>query len=270
MSISVLSSGPITVYDYRCEAAVGSKPFPEEHRSMSVSYVTSGSFGYLARGKFYELVAGSILIGREGDEFVCTHDHVDGDVCLSFHLSPELAEEIAGCEFWRVGALPPLSELCVYGELARAAAQGQTAVGLDEAALLLTARAAATVSTTKPQSRVSSQDRKRAVQAAEWIDVHSGQDVDLAAAARVAAVSPFHFLRTFTRVLGITPHQYLVRSRLRRAAHLLATSHAAVTDVALESGFGDLSNFTRAFGRAAGRSPSTFRNFCKAGYTSAR
>lgn len=270
MSVSVLSSGPVTTYDYRCEAALGSKPFPEEHRAMSVSYVCSGSFGYQARGKSHELVAGSVLIGYEGDEFVCTHDHVRGDVCLSFHLSPDIAEEIAGRDFWRTGALPPLSDLSVYGELARAAAQGRTAIGLDEAALLLAQRAAGAVSRTKTQSRLSAQDRKRAVKAAEWMDAHSAQEIDLTIAARSAALSPFYFLRTFTRVLGVTPHQYVVRSRLRRAAHLLATSQAAVTDVALECGFGDLSNFTRAFGRAAGRSPARFRNFCKAGYGRAR
>lgn len=270
MSVSVLSSGPITAYDYRCEAPVGAKPYAEEHRAMSVSYVCSGSFGYRARGKSYELVAGSTLVGCEGDEFVCTHDHVGGDVCLSFHLSPEIAEEIAGRERWRAAALPPLSEVAVYGELARAAAQGRTTVGLDEAALLLAHRAVRAAAETKAQPAVSAQDRKRAVQAAEWMDANSGHDIDLAAAARIATLSPFYFLRAFTRVLGITPHQYLVRSRLRRAAHLLATSRAAVTDVALECGFGDLSNFTRAFGRAAGRSPAAFRNFCKAGNTHAR
>ena len=42
--------------------------------------------------------------------------------------------------------------------------------------------------------------------------------------AAAAGLSPFHFLRHFTGVLGVTPHQYLVRARLRRAAKLLATT----------------------------------------------
>jgi AraC-like DNA-binding protein len=57
----------------------------------------------------------------------------------------------------------------------------------------------------------------------------------------------------------VTPHQYLVRSRLRRAARLLTDDDKPVTDVAYDVGFGDLSNFVRTFHRAAGVSPLKFR-----------
>jgi len=60
-------------------------------------------------------------------------------------------------------------------------------------------------------------------------------------------------------VLGVTPHQYLVRSRLRHAARLLAEDNRDVTDIAYDVGFGDLSNFVRTFHRAAGVSPLKFR-----------
>ena len=263
MPASLLKRGLVTAYDYRCDAALGSKPFPEQHRSMSVSYVCSGSFGYRARGKSYELVPGSLLIGYDAEEFTCTHDHSHGDVCLSFHVTSEIAEEIADGRFWRIGVLPPLAELMVYGELTRATAEGRTDLALDEAALLLAARAARAISSAAPTD-VTARDRKRAVQAAEWIAERCAQEVDLSSAARSVGLSPFYFLRIFKDVLGVTPHQYLGRSRLRRAAHLLATSQASVTDVALECGFADLANFTRAFTRAAGRPPRAFRNFCKA------
>ena len=65
-------------------------------------------------------------------------------------------------------------------------------------------------------------DRRRAVETALWIDAHSHQQIDLEQAAGQAGISPFHFLRLFSGVLGVTPHQYLVRSRLRHAARLLA------------------------------------------------
>jgi AraC-like DNA-binding protein len=60
-------------------------------------------------------------------------------------------------------------------------------------------------------------------------------------------------------VLGVTPHQYLVRSRLRRAARLLADEERRISDIALDAGFGDLSNFVRTFRRAAGVTPSAWR-----------
>jgi AraC-like DNA-binding protein len=102
-------------------------------------------------------------------------------------------------------------------------------------------------------------DRRRAVETARWIDDNSHLQVGLDEAAREAGLSAFHFLRLFSNALGVTPHQYLVRSRLRAAARLLADEDRAVTDVAYEAGFGDLSNFVRTFHRAAGVSPGHFR-----------
>jgi AraC-like DNA-binding protein len=97
------------------------------------------------------------------------------------------------------------------------------------------------------------------VETALWIDAHSHLEIDLEQAAATAEISPFHFLRLFANVLGVTPHQYLLRSRLRHAAQLLADDDRAVTDVAYDVGFGDLSNFVRTFHRAAGVSPRKFR-----------
>ena len=106
---------------------------------------------------------------------------------------------------------------------------------------------------------VKTRDRRRAVETATWIEANSHRPIDLDAAARQAGLSPFHFLRLFSRVLGVTPHQYLVRSRLRHAASLLTGEDITVTDIAYDVGFGDLSNFVRTFHRAAGVSPGVFR-----------
>ena len=76
-------------------------------------------------------------------------------------------------------------------------------------------------------------------------------------------MSPYHFLRLFAGVLGVTPHQYLVRARLRRAARFLADDERSITDIAYDVGFGDLSNFVRTFHRAAGLSPRAFRRAAK-------
>nr|WP_233561146.1 AraC family transcriptional regulator [Sorangium cellulosum] len=105
----------------------------------------------------------------------------------------------------------------------------------------------------------AARDRRRAVEAALWVDAHAHEPLDLERAAREAGLSAFHFLRLFARVLGVTPHQYLVRARLRRAARLLADGALSITDIALDVGFGDLSNFVRTFHRAAGVSPRGFR-----------
>ena len=105
----------------------------------------------------------------------------------------------------------------------------------------------------------AARDRRRAIAAALWIEAYADRPLDLDQLARQAGLSPFHFLRLFAAVVGATPHQYLVRARLRRAATLLAEGDQPVTDIALDVGFGDLSNFVRTFHRAAGLSPRRFR-----------
>ena len=99
----------------------------------------------------------------------------------------------------------------------------------------------------------------RAVETALWIDAHSHRQINLEDAAAQAGISPFHFLRLFSDVLGVTPHQYLLRSRLRHAARRLADDDSPITDIAYDVGFADLSNFVRTFHRAAGASPLKFR-----------
>ena len=127
--------------DFRCTAGPGDKPFAEQHCHHSISYVRKGSFGLHCRGKFSELVAGSVLIGHPGDEYTCTHEHVCGDECLSFFLTPELVEAIGDSGApWRIGSAPPLPELVVLGELAQAAADGSSDIGLDEIGQVLASR----------------------------------------------------------------------------------------------------------------------------------
>ena len=262
---TILEREALSVIDFRCEAGPADRPAVERHGSYSLSYVRKGSFGYRVRGEAFELVAGSVLIGHRGDEYVCTHDHVCGDECLSIQLSPALAEAVGRrAGLWRTGCLPPLAELGVLGELAQAAAEGRSDIGLEEAALLFVTRLFEIVTGEKRAAPpLRTRERRRAVEAALRIDAACEQPIDLSRAAREAGLSPFHFLRLFAQVLGVTPHQYLVRSRLRRAARLLADDQRPITDVAFDVGFGDLSNFVRTFHRAAGVSPRGFRKAAK-------
>ena len=253
----------MSVYDYRCDAGPADKPFVEVHRLHSLSYVRRGSFGCRTLGASHELVAGAVLVGRPGQEYMATHEHHGcGDECLSVKLSAELAELLGGNAVWDIARVPPLPELMVLGELAQAAADGRSDVGADEAGMLFAGKFAEVASrrnSTASASKVSASDRRRAVEAALWLEAHSSEPLDLDVTARQAGLSAFHFLRLFARVLGVTPHQYLLRSRLRRAARLLADGASSITGVALDVGFADLSNFVRTFRRAAGVSPREFR-----------
>jgi AraC family transcriptional regulator len=269
VATSVFSTPAISVIDYRCEAGPEDAPFAEVHNSFSIAYVRKGAFGCRARGRSFELVAGSILVGHPGDEYICTHEHQGGDECLSFHLSPTSVEDIGyRPEIWRSVCVPPLPELMVLGELSQAAAEGSSEIGLDELGMLLAARFVAIVSGRQPTPvEVRACDRRRMVEAALWLDANAYLPIDLDSAAAEFRLSPFHFLRLFAKVLGVTPHQYLIRSRLRRAARLLAGDPRPITEIALDVGFADLSNFVRTFHRAGGVSPRSFRQAARGNHS---
>jgi AraC family transcriptional regulator len=251
--------------DYRCDAGPHDAPYTEVHRRFSIAYVRRGSFGYRYRGETHELVAGSLLVGHVADEFVCTHEHhCGGDECLAFQCTDEVVEALGSrtqrAKLWRKGGIPPLPSLVVLGELAQAAAEGRSDVALDEAGLLFVHRFAEVVGDRDVDPAiVRPRDRRRAVEAALRIDATLHESIDLDSAANDAGLSSFHFLRVFSSVLGVTPHQYLIRSRLRRAARLLADDARSISDIAFDVGFGDLSNFVRTFRRASGVSPRRFR-----------
>lgn len=98
----------------------------------------------------------------------------------------------------------------------------------------------------------------RAVQS--YVEEHLEQPIALAELAAAAGLSSFHFLRAFKESLGVTPGQYVLDQRMERARSLLKTSNLSIAEIGVRVGFDYSSHFTRAFGRAVGTTPSTFRN----------
>lgn len=98
--------------------------------------------------------------------------------------------------------------------------------------------------------------------------VHRGRNVmegslaeplSLTDVARQAALSPYHFHRSFTRLFEETPHSYLTRRRLEHAAGLLKTTRMPITEICLACGFQSLGSFSSLFRKQLGTSPREFR-----------
>jgi AraC-like DNA-binding protein len=97
------------------------------------------------------------------------------------------------------------------------------------------------------------------LRARDLADTRYGEPLDLATLAREANVSSRHFSRSFRRIFGETPYQYLLSRRMERARHLLRTTDMTVAEVCLEVGFTSVGSFTTTFKRQVGVSPTTFR-----------
>jgi AraC-like DNA-binding protein len=91
------------------------------------------------------------------------------------------------------------------------------------------------------------------------IDRDYATELDVAAMARIAHISPSHLIRTFRAVFGETPHRYLQRRRVERAMFLLRSTEDDVTDVCMRVGFTSLGTFSRTFREVVGESPSSYR-----------
>jgi AraC-like DNA-binding protein len=91
------------------------------------------------------------------------------------------------------------------------------------------------------------------------MDQAYGEPLDLAAMAREAGCSRFHFLRSFQAAYGETPGRYLTRRRVERAAELLRSVNLTVTEVCLFVGFSSLGSFSTRFKEIMGMSPSAYR-----------
>lgn len=248
-----------SVKDVLCTSGPDDRPFEEQHATLSVSIVAAGTFQYRAAKHAELLSPGSLLLGQAGRSFECAHEHGSGDRCIAFFFAPEWFERVTGsAPRFRGHRIPPLRASAPLVARACAALEGASA-SWEELAVSVAARAAALANGTEPQP-LPPNAVARVARAVRIIERYADAAISLDRLAEDARLSPYHFLRTFTRVAGVTPHQFALRARLRNAALRLATSDARVLDIALDSGFGDVSNFTRTFRAEFGVAPGGYRH----------
>ncbi len=252
-----------TISDVVCTAGPRDRPFEEQHAAASIAIVVSGTFQYRSSLGSELMTPGSLLLGNAGDCFCCGHEHGTGDRCVAFSYKAELLERAgldAGARF-RVPRLAPSRVLAPAVAKALVFQSGHPGVDGEELAVELAARALqiARGAPSPPSVRAEPGALARVSRVVRMIDDQPGISHGLDSLAAVARLSPWHFLRTFEALTGTTPHQYVMRLRLRRAAFRLRTERSGILDLALDCGFGDVSNFNRAFRAEFGVSPRAYR-----------
>jgi AraC family transcriptional regulator len=267
MQVEKLASGPgWSVSDIVCSSGPHDRPFEEQHAGVCIAAVMEGSFQYRTAQGAATMLPGAILLGNPHSCFECGHDHGVGDRCLSFMFDPGWFDSVlasvpgARSFSFRVPRLPPLASMTsIFAEMEFARSE-QDPLRLEQVALQLAAKATSLITEcTQPQPEPTRHDQRRIATAIRRIEIDRALPLSIHELARDAAMSPYHFLRTFRRVAGMTPHQFILRTRLQDAAVRLRQSSQTILDIALDAGFADLSTFNRRFRSIMGMTPRAYR-----------
>ena len=259
-----------TVADVVCTFGPQDRPFEEQHSDYSIAIVLTGTFQYRSLVGRGLMTPGSLMLGNAGHCFECGHEHGEGDRCVSFWYAPDYFERLAAdaCTgiraHFKVARLPSVRALTSLVARAGAGVLDPSSISWEELGVTLAARAVSLAAgAASDQIRPVPNGEARVTKAVRMIDRHPEAALTLRRMAREAGLSPYHFLRTFQQVTGVTPHQYVMRARLREAATRIANQPNRILDIALDSGFGDVSNFNRAFRTEFGVNPRAYQQLLK-------
>jgi AraC-like DNA-binding protein len=247
-----------------CGAGPADRPFEERHEWVSVAAVLDGVFTYRSHRGRALMTPGSLLLGEAGTCFECGHEHGTGDRCLAFHFAPELMEETLaahagrGARRFAAPALPPLERLAPVMARARVLAAIPDQLAAESLALDI-ARAALALDTGAAARAPSAREEAKAVEALRIIEAGYPEPLTVAGLAQAVGLGRQRFALAFRRATGVTPYGYILRRRLEAAALRLRAGSGTVLEVALEVGFGDLSEFTRRFKLRFGAPPAAWR-----------
>jgi AraC-like DNA-binding protein len=98
----------------------------------------------------------------------------------------------------------------------------------------------------------------------DYMEAHIAGPLLVADLCALVQRSAGHFSRSFRRTFGHSPHAFLIRYRLERAAQYMVNTDAALSDIALRCGFTDQAHLSRRFSQAMGQTPSAWRRLRQA------
>jgi len=228
------------------------------YEDAAIGFVMSGWFEYASEDQTTLAAPGSIILGNAGEAFSVRHIDTQGNRRLVVTFERDLLEEVAheagvSPRFDTIALPPSQTATRMFGHIRALAKPG----GEDMRYQL--AHAALTAQQPRPLEAISTRDRTRVQRAVSHIAENFGESCSLQTLADIAGLSRFHFVRMFGAVVGQTPNQYLINTRMRAASDQLMTTRTPITQIAFEVGFNDISHFYACFRDAFGCTPRQWR-----------
>ena len=271
-------SPTLTIGEYRCRPATPARGSEETTPRHSIVFVRAGVFVKHIRGRDVVADANHVVFFNGGQPYSVSHPVPGGDICTSFGLKLEILLDLLSEGDPSVRDRPETPFPFTHGpsepkhyrqyrKLLRALeSMSCEPLAVEESALNLIASVVARAYRIRDSRRLPARLQTARYQGAVvesaklYIASHFRERFGLSQIARAAHTSPYHLCRLFKRETGSAIHQYQNRLRLRAALECLRDRRRDLTEVALESGYFDLSHFSNAFRREFGVSPSLIRS----------
>lgn len=93
----------------------------------------------------------------------------------------------------------------------------------------------------------------------DYIEQHYMEDIMIDDFLEIAHLSKYYFIKTFKKMMGTTPYDYLINYRISKSKILLRTTDKSITTVAYEVGFPSINNFITQFKKNVGTTPSVYK-----------
>jgi AraC family transcriptional regulator len=268
--VHVLFGSPIgRVLDFRCKDPDTGTPQYEYQPRYGVVFTRSGAYECRVGREVACVHSGLLLLDNAGTERVVKHYGELRDQCTDIEFEPALfeANEMGRAMRFSRLTLRATPQLEALHQLIIEASTGAAALPTLHVDLLLVDLLRVIQwtlhSTPDNQLRLDRKSREYYLgsidRAKNFMRSRFREDISLAAIARVAGISPFHFSRVFKAFTGSAPHRYLVQLRLEHAGTFLRNTRLSVTEICFDSGFASLEHFLAMFRQRFGCTPRQYR-----------
>lgn len=250
-------------------ASFRARTFPRHsHEGYGVGVIEQGALGFYYRGE--NVVAPSGRINTVNPDEVHTGQAAveQGWTYRMFYFSADFLQRMSQDIYGRPVPLPFFTAGVIDDpELARLIQQAhgqlcdQKVARLEKESITLAmfSRLLARHTYAPPALDRAGNEQTSIRRVIEYLDAHCAEDISVGTLAGIACLSPYHFIRVFSRHTGLTPHAWLMQLRARKAWELLRLG-LPIADVAAQTGFADQSHLTKTFKRILGYTPGQLRN----------
>jgi len=237
------------------------------HQRFAVGVIEAGALGFYYRGENVVAPAGAINLANPDEPHTGHAATQQGWTYRMFYFDADHLRDAVTQMADRLCAVPRFARGVIRDDglayqirrLHHALAQGTfSRLEMQSRFMALLVALIQRHADTRTYQRPIGREPRAVERVREYIHSHYADDVSIDRLASIVCLSPYYFMRVFTRNVGLPPHTYLIQTRVRQARAMLQAGQRPAA-AAQATGFFDQSHFTRHFKRLTGMTPGKYR-----------